>query len=51
VQRLVTAELDLELGSSVDLIFQIAAAQPAPHTCVDAGATAPGGTVSGLAGT
>jgi len=30
VQRIVTAELDLELGSSVDLIFQIAAAQPAP---------------------
>ena len=30
MQRLVTAELDLELGSSVDLIFQIAAAQPAP---------------------
>jgi hypothetical protein len=30
VQRLVTAELDLDLGASVDLIFQIAAAQPAP---------------------
>lgn len=30
VHRIVTAELDLELGSSVDLIFQIAAAQPAP---------------------
>jgi transglutaminase-like putative cysteine protease len=30
VQRIVTAELDLELGSSVDLIFQITAAQPAP---------------------
>ena len=30
VQRIVTAELDLELGASVDLIFQIAAAQPAP---------------------
>ena len=30
MQRIVTAELDLELGASVDLIFQIAAAQPAP---------------------
>lgn len=30
MQRNVTAELDLELGASVDLIFQIAAAQPAP---------------------
>ncbi|WP_434812310.1 transglutaminase-like domain-containing protein [Microbacterium sp. bgisy189] len=30
MQRILTAELDLELGSSVDLIFQIAAAQPAP---------------------
>jgi len=30
VQRIVTTELDLELGSSVDLILQIAAAQPAP---------------------
>jgi len=30
VHRIITAELDLELGSSVDLIFQIAAAQPAP---------------------
>ncbi|MCT9818669.1 transglutaminase family protein [Microbacterium sp. W1N] len=30
MQRNVTAELDLELGSSVDLIFQITAAQPAP---------------------
>lgn len=30
MQRLVTAELDLELGASVDLIFQIAAAQTAP---------------------
>jgi transglutaminase-like putative cysteine protease len=30
VQRIVTAELDLELGSSVDLILQIAAAQPVP---------------------
>jgi len=30
VHRIVTAELDLDLGSSVDLIFQIAAAQPAP---------------------
>ncbi|EPD86644.1 hypothetical protein HMPREF1529_00172 [Microbacterium sp. oral taxon 186 str. F0373] len=30
MQRLVTAELDLDLGASVDLIFQIAAAQPAP---------------------
>lgn len=30
MQRIVTAELDLDLGSSVDLIFQIAAAQPAP---------------------
>ncbi len=30
MQRIVTAELDLELGSSVDLVFQIAAAQPAP---------------------
>src|SRR5688572_16531238 len=29
VQRVVTAELDLELGSSVDLIFQITAAQGA----------------------
>ncbi len=30
MQRLVTADLDLELGASVDLIFQIAAAQRAP---------------------
>ena len=30
MQRIVTAELDLELGSSVDLIFQITASQPAP---------------------
>lgn len=30
MQRIVTAELDLELGSSVDLILQIAAAQPSP---------------------
>jgi transglutaminase-like putative cysteine protease len=30
VQRVVTAELDLELGSSVDLIFQITAAQGVP---------------------
>lgn len=30
VQRLVTAEMDLELGASVDLIFQIAAAQAVP---------------------
>lgn len=30
MQRIVTAELDLDLGSSVDLIFQIAAAQPNP---------------------
>lgn len=30
MHRIVTAELDLELGSSVDLIFQIAAAQPTP---------------------
>ena len=30
MQRVVTAELDLELGSSVDLIFQIAAAQHVP---------------------
>lgn len=30
MQRLLTAELDLELTSSVDLILQIAAAQPAP---------------------
>jgi transglutaminase-like putative cysteine protease len=30
VQRVVTAELDLELGSSVDLIFSITAAQPVP---------------------
>ena len=30
MHRIITAELDLELGSSVDLIFQIAAAQPAP---------------------
>jgi transglutaminase-like putative cysteine protease len=30
VQRIVTAELDLELGSSVDLIFQVAAAQQVP---------------------
>lgn len=29
MQRIVTAEIDLELGSSVDLIFQIAAAHPA----------------------
>ncbi len=33
MQRIVTAELDLELGASVDLIFQIAAAQPDPF-CV-----------------
>ncbi len=30
MQRIVTAELDLNLGASVDLIFQISAAQPAP---------------------
>ncbi len=30
MQRVVTAELDLELGSSVDLIFQVAAAQHVP---------------------
>jgi transglutaminase-like putative cysteine protease len=30
VQRLVTAQLDLDLGASVDLIFQIAAAQQVP---------------------
>jgi transglutaminase-like putative cysteine protease len=30
VQRVVTAELDLDLGSSVDLIFQITAAQQVP---------------------
>lgn len=30
MHRIVTAELDLDLGSSVDLIFQITAAQPAP---------------------
>ena len=30
VQRVVTAELDLDLGSSVDLIFQVAAAQQVP---------------------
>lgn len=30
MQRVVTAEMDLELGASVDLIFQIAAAQPVP---------------------
>lgn len=30
MQRIVTAELDLELGSSVDLIFQVAAAQQVP---------------------
>lgn len=30
MQRIVTAELDLELGSSVDLIFQITAAQSVP---------------------
>ena len=30
MQRVVTAELDLDLGSSVDLIFQISAAQPVP---------------------
>lgn len=30
MQRVVTAELDLELGSSVDLIFQITAAQGVP---------------------
>ena len=30
MQRVVTAELDLDLGSSVDLIFQITAAQGAP---------------------
>ncbi|GAA5039408.1 transglutaminase family protein [Microbacterium fluvii] len=32
MQRIVTAELDLELGASVDLIFQIAAAQHVPMT-------------------
>ena len=30
VQRVVTAELDLDLGSSVDLIFQVTAAQHVP---------------------
>ena len=30
MQRVVTAEMDLELGGSVDLIFQIAAAQQVP---------------------
>ena len=30
VQRVVTAELDLELGSSVDLILLVAAAQHVP---------------------
>ena len=30
MQRQVTAELDLELGSSVDLILQITAAQGVP---------------------
>ncbi|WP_229385519.1 transglutaminase-like domain-containing protein [Microbacterium allomyrinae] len=30
MQRIVTAEMDLELGASVDLIFQIAAAQSVP---------------------
>lgn len=30
MQRLVTAELDLELGASIDLIFQITAAQQVP---------------------
>ncbi|SIT78626.1 transglutaminase family protein [Microbacterium sp. RU33B] len=30
MQRLVTAELDLELGASIDLIFQITAAQHVP---------------------
>ena len=30
MQRIVTAEMDLELGASVDLIFQIAAAQAVP---------------------
>jgi len=30
VQRLVTAELDLDLGASVDLVFQITAAQAVP---------------------
>ena len=30
MHRIVTAELDLELSSSVDLIFQVTAAQPAP---------------------
>ncbi|MFS0733511.1 transglutaminase family protein [Microbacterium sp. 1P10UB] len=30
MQRVVTAELDLELGASVDLIFSIATAQPVP---------------------
>jgi len=30
VHRIVTAELDLELGASIDLIFQIAVAQHAP---------------------
>ena len=30
MQRIVTAELDLDLGSSVDLIFQITAAQQVP---------------------
>ena len=30
MQRIVTAELDLELGASIDLIFQITAAQHVP---------------------
>lgn len=30
MHRILTAELDLELGSSADLIFQISAARPAP---------------------
>lgn len=30
MQRVITAELDLDLGSSVDLIFQVAAAQQVP---------------------
>ena len=32
MQRVVTAELDLELGSSIDMIFQIAVAQQVPLT-------------------
>ncbi|MET0734319.1 MAG: transglutaminase family protein [Microbacterium sp.] len=35
MQRVVTAELDLELGASVDLIFQIAAAQQMPVASED----------------